>query len=125
MPEITVITLLQAIVGLGLLNVWILRANRTTNYRGGSSQTLKEEFQEYGLPPWFFLLVGALKIASGTALIIGIWVPALVVPASTVVIALMAGALAMHMKVQDPRTKSIPAFLMLAMSASVVGAMVS
>jgi hypothetical protein len=36
------------------------------------------------------------------------------------VVLLMLGALAMHLKVKDPPLKSLPAFLMLAMSAALL-----
>lgn len=121
MPDLNLIILLQAAVGLGLLNVWLLRPTRPTPYRGGDSLDLKAEFAEYGLPSWFFFLVGVLKIGSGLTLLAGIWIPSLVVPAAGVVIGLMLGALAMHLKVRDPGVKSIPAFLMLAMSTSLIG----
>ena len=42
-----------------------------------------------------------------------------VAPAAGVVAVLMAGALAMHVKVGDPPSKSVPATLMLLMSAFV------
>jgi len=41
-----------------------------------------------------------------------------VVPAAGVLAILMLGALAMHIKVGDPISKSVPAFCMLAMSAT-------
>ena len=40
--------------------------------------------------------------------------------AAGLVAALMVGALAMHLKVGDPLMKSLPAALMLAMSAAIV-----
>jgi hypothetical protein len=40
-----------------------------------------------------------------------------VLPAAAVVAVLMVGALVMHVKVKDPAIKSLPAFLMLIMSA--------
>ena len=113
--------ILQLVVGLGLLNVWLVRSRRPTSYRGGDARTLKEEFAEYGLPEWAFYLVGALKISAGIALIAGIWVPALVLPAAGLVFVLMVGALAMHAKVGDPLIRWIPAFLMLVMSGTLVG----
>ncbi len=118
MPALSISTLLQVVVALGLLNVWLLRAARATAYRGGDSRSLKEEFAAYGLPELAFYVVGALKILSAILLIAGIWYPALVLPAAAVVAVLMVGALAMHVKVQDPAIKSLPAFLMLLMSAS-------
>ena len=39
-----------------------------TAYRGGASQTLKEEFAAYGLPSYAFYLVGALKITAAAVL---------------------------------------------------------
>jgi hypothetical protein len=99
-----------------LLNVWLVRAGSATPYRGGAARSLKEEFAAYGLPAYFFYLVGALKIGSAITLIAGIWIEALVLPAAAVVAVLMVGALAMHVKVKDPVVKSLPAFLMLVMS---------
>jgi uncharacterized membrane protein YkgB len=120
MPPLSIPTVLQLVVGLGLLNVWLIRANASTAYRGGTAQSLKEEFAEYGLPEWMFLLVGALKIVAGIALIVGLWMPRLVLPAAGVVVVLMVGALTMHVKVRDPWIKSLPAFLMLLMSAGIL-----
>lgn len=113
-------SILQVVVGLGLLNVWLVRSSWATSYRGGSAKTLKEEFAVYGLPGWFFYFIGALKIGSGLSLVVGLAVPQLVLPAAALVVALMLGALAMHIKVKDPLQKSMPAFLMLLMSAVIV-----
>jgi len=120
MPPLSIAMILQLIVGLGLLNVWLLRAGRPTEYRGGVAQTLREEFRVYGLPGWMFYLVGGLKIAAGLLLIVGIWVPAVVRPAALVVAALMVGALAMHVKVKDPALRSAPAFLVLVLCVAMV-----
>jgi hypothetical protein len=121
MPDINLTTILQTIVALGLLNVWLMRAGRSTAYRGGESQDLKSEFTAYGLPTWFYYLIGLLKVGSAIALIAGLWEQSLVVPAASVVMGLMVGALAMHVKAHDPAIKSLPALLMLAMSASIFG----
>ena len=115
MSSSTVSVILQVIAGLGLINVWLVRPRSATAFRGGSSQTLREEFAAYGLPDWCFYAVGAAKIVSAVMLIVGIWVPRLILPATLVIAVLMVGALAMHAKVKDPPTKSVPAFLMLAM----------
>ena len=115
MSPSAVSVILQVIAGLGLINVWLVRPRSATAFRGGSSQTLREEFAAYGLPDWCFYAVGASKIISAVMLIVGIWVPQLVLPAALVIAVLMVGALAMHVKVKDPLTKSVPALLMLAM----------
>lgn len=110
---------LQVIVGLGLLNVWLVRSRSSTAYRGGASTSLKEEFDVYGLPDWTFYLVGGLKVVAGVLLIVGIWVPGIVRLPAAVVAVLMVGALAMHAKVKDPLTKSLPALAVLLMSVAI------
>lgn len=112
--------LLQVAVAAGLLNVWLVRAQSSTSYRGGRAQALKEEFAEYGLPQWMFYLVGTLKVGAAVALLVGIWIQALAVPAAAVVVVLMLGALAMHLKVQDPPKKALPAALVLLMSVGIL-----
>ena len=112
--------LLQVVVGLGLLNVWLVRRAAATPYRGGASRSLQEEFAVYGLPPAVFYVVGALKIAAALVLIVGVWMAVPVRGAAIVVVALMLGALAMHVRVGDPLIKSAPAALMLALSTGIV-----
>ena len=113
MPSWSIATILQLVVGLGLLNVWLVRAGGPTGYRGGRAQTLREEFDTYGLPAWMFYVVGGLKILAGVAMIAGLWIPSLVRPAALVVAVLMVGALAMHMKIKDPVQRSLPALVLL------------
>ena len=121
MPPLSLPSVLQVLLGLGLLNVWLLRAASPTSYRGGDARSLKEEFAAYGLPAWFFGLVGVLKLGSAVCFLVGLWVPSLVLPAAGVIVVLMLGAILMHLKVKDPLIKSLPAFLMLAMSGTLVG----
>lgn len=123
MPEFTIANLLQIIIGLGLFNVWILRSQQVTAYRGGDASTLREEFEEYGLPVWVFFLVGTLKIAAAVVLIAGVWlseVEVLVAPAAAVVSVLMVGALAMHAKVKDPLMRFAPALTVLVMTVALL-----
>ena len=110
---------LQVIVGLGLLNVWLLRRQSATAYRGGDAKNLKEEFATYGLPAPMFYVVGGLKIACGALLLVGLAYAPVVLPAAAVVAVLMLGAVAMHLKVGDPVRKYVPAALMLAMSVAI------
>ena len=107
-------------MGLGLLNVWLIRGKAGTSYRGGEAKTLKQEFDAYGLPEAAFYLVGALKITAGIILIAGVWVSLPVQIAAGTVALLMVGALVMHLKVGDPPMKSLPALLMLLMSIAIV-----
>jgi hypothetical protein len=62
------------------------------------------------------MLVGALKLLLAAALIAGIWVPDLTLPAALGMAVLMLGAIAMHLKVKDPARRSLPALCMLLLS---------
>ena len=110
----------QIIVGCGLLNVWLLRFNKSTAYRGGTAANMREEFAAYGLPAWSCYLVGVLKVGSALALLAGLVHPPLVLPAAIVVAVLMAGAVAMHLKVGDPFKKSLPALSVLILCAIII-----
>jgi len=116
----TLVQICQIIVGCGLLNVWLLRFNKPTGYRGGSAANMLEEFAAYGLPAWSCYLVGFLKVSSAFALLGGLLYPALVLPAAAVIAFLMAGAVAMHVKVGDPFIKSVPALAVLILSALII-----
>ncbi len=109
----TILIVLQVIVAAGLLNVWLLRFNRATPYRGGNSKSLKDEFTSYGLPAWFSYFIGVLKVCSAILLILGIWNFQVIFPTALLVTCLMVGAILMHFKIRDPLIKSLPAFMML------------
>ncbi len=111
--------MLQVVVALGLLNVWLLRAKKPTRYRGGDSKSIREEFAAYGLPAGVMYLVGGLKVIIAIALLAGIWVPSLIVPAASLLTLLMLGACVMHLKVKDPLLKVVPALLMLLMAIAI------
>ena len=105
----TIRIIVQAIVALGLLNVWHLRFNKQTPFRGGRARSLREEFAAYGLIEPVMWIVGALKVASACALLAGIFVPELVMPTAALLVILMLGAVAMHIRAKDPLRKSMPA----------------
>lgn len=110
---------LQLFVAFGLLNVWIIRSNQETPYRGSNSSTLKNEFAAYGLPLWSFYVIGFIKISSAILLLLGLWIPLLVFPSALVVSLLMLGAVCMHIKVRDPLKKLLPALTMLVCSIGI------
>jgi hypothetical protein len=120
MEWLSLASLLQLIVGLGLLNVWLIRRRSATSYRGGAAMNLQDEFATYGLPGFAFYLVGALKVGAAVVLIAGVGMALPVREAAGLVAVLMLGAVAMHVKVGDPLKKAVPAALMLAMSAAIV-----
>lgn len=116
----SLLVVLQVVVALGLLNVWLLRNQKSTDYRGKDSKNLKEEFKAYGLPEAAYYVVGTLKIVSAILLLVGVVVKSLVPIAAGIIVVLMLGALSMHIKVSDPLKKSIPALLMLLMSSLIL-----
>lgn len=110
----------QIVAALGLLNVWLVRVNRSTAYRGGAATNMRAEFAAYGLPAWMVVVVGVLKVGAALALIAGIWYHQLVLPAALLICVLMIGALAMHLRIHDPLRKSAPAAGMLALGVLIV-----
>jgi hypothetical protein len=105
----------QLIVGLSILNVWLLQANKATQWRGGSATTIKEEFAAYGLPEWSLYIIGIIKVALAIALIAAIWFPFLLKMAALGLAFLLTGSVLMHLKIKDPIKKSFPALLFLIM----------
>ena len=114
------IMILQLIISIGLINVWLLRFNKTTEYRGGNAKNMNEEFIAYGLPEWSMYLVGFLKVAIAIMLIISIWIEKLLFYNLIVLAALMIAAVFMHFKVKDPIKKSYPALSILFMIALIM-----
>ena len=108
----------QALAALGILNVWLVRFNRQTEFRGGSAENLPEEFEVYGLPHWMVYTTGAAKISLALALLAGLREPRLTRPAASALAVLMAGAIAAHVKVGDAPKKSAPAAGILVLSAT-------
>jgi hypothetical protein len=106
-------TIAQVVIALGIANVWILRFGKSTTWRGGAATNMREEFEVYGLPPWFVGFVGAVKLLFASLLLAAIWLPALTRPAAIGMGLLMLGAVAMHVRVKDPPKKSLPAFTVL------------
>ena len=110
---------LQVIVGLSILNVWLVQNQKATRWRGGGATTIVEEFRVYGLPDWSVYVVGAAKVLLAILLIAGIWYPALRFPAAVGLAILLSGSIAMHFKIGDPLIKSFPAALFLAMCLAI------
>ena len=114
------VVILQLIISIGLINVWLLRFNKATEYRGGNAKNMNEEFIAYGLPEWSMYLVGFLKVAIAIMLIISIWIEELLFYNLIVLTALMIAAVFMHLKVKDPIKKSYPALSILFMIALIM-----
>lgn len=119
MAQITnlILITLQLTIAFGLLNVWLVRLNKKTKYRGANAQNMKEEFAAYGLPVWFMYLVGTLKIVIAISLVTVVFVPSyslyIGIPVLCVLSVLMLGVISMHLKIRDSLIKTMPAIAML------------
>ena len=111
----TLLMILQLIIAIGLINVWLFRFNKATDYRGGNATNMKEEFIAYGLPVWLMYFVGTLKVSIALMLIISFWVEQLLLYNLIALAVLMIAAVLMHVKVKDPIKKSYPALSILFM----------
>lgn len=113
--------LINLIIALTLLNVWLLRFNKKTIYRGRDANSMKEEFTVYGLPLWFMYFIGLSKIILAVLLILGIWISKLNFYSYIVLSILMIGAIIMHFRVKDPIVKSVPAISVLTLLLALLG----
>tara|TARA_B000000475_G_C15786210_1_gene361561 strand:+ start:257 stop:622 length:366 start_codon:yes stop_codon:yes gene_type:complete len=113
--------LINLIIALTLLNVWLLRFNKKTIYRGGDANSMKEEFSVYGLPLWFMYFIGFSKIILASLLIIGIWIYQINFYSYIILSILMIGAILMHFKVKDPIIKTVPAISVLTLLLALLG----
>ena len=111
---------LQIIVGVSLINVWLIQPNKPTPYRGGEAKTIFEEFKVYGLPAWSCYAIGFIKVTLGIMLIAGIWVTQLTLPSAAGLALLLIGSVAMHLKIKDPLKKSFPAALFITMCLIII-----
>jgi len=107
---------LKLIVGLSILNVWLVRSKKSTDWRGGDANDIKEEFKNYGLPVWFMYTIGTVKVGLALLLIASIFYPQFEAVAAYGIAFLMLGAVSMHIKISDPLKKSLPAFTFLVLS---------
>ena len=112
--------ILKFVIGLSILNVWLLRYGKATQWRGGVAQNMKEEFANYGLPAWLMYVIGTLKVILATSLIASIWYGEIERNAAMGIAALMLGAIFMHIKIGDPLKKSLPAATFLILSALIL-----
>ena len=119
MIKLTII--LNLIIAITLLNVWLIRFNKPTMYRGGNANSMAEEFSAYGLPKWFMYAIGFMKVIIAISLIFGIWITALNFYCYISLCILMLGAIIMHLKVKDEIIKSVPALSILTMLLILLG----
>ncbi len=119
LPMDYLIIALKLIVGISILNVWLLRFSNSSPFRGGDAENMKEEFEAYNLPENFMFLIGVSKVSLAIGLIASIWFAELEFYCALGIAALMLGAVGMHVKIKDPLKKSFPAFTFLVLSLAI------
>jgi hypothetical protein len=118
---------LKIIVGLSLLNVWLLQYNKPSRWRGGDAKTMMQEFDVYGLGSTMCYVVGFLKVGFSLALIASIWLADLELVVDLELVAasalglLLTGSILMHIKIKDALIKSFPAALFLLFCLAIIG----
>ena len=111
-----IIIALKLIVGLSILNVWLIQPNKPSKWRGGDATTITEEFSVYGLSKTFYYIVFAVKVVLAILLLVSIKYDVFSLYSSIGLAALLGGSIAMHLKVKDALFKSFPAFLFIVMN---------
>ena len=111
---------LKIIVGISILNVWLLQKNKATKWRGGEAQNIFEEFEVYGFSKQFCYVIGFLKVSFALLLLASIQFQVLAFVGSLGLAILLLGSILMHFKIKDPLYKSFPAFLFFVMNLLIV-----
>ncbi|MEN8817484.1 MAG: DoxX family protein [Nonlabens sp.] len=108
--------IIKLVVGLSILNVWLVNRNKLTPWRGGNANSMQEEFAAYGLSINMMIIVGTLKCLFAVLLLISIIFSVTEYTGAIGIAVLMAGAIIMHLKINDPIKKSLPAGIFLILS---------
>lgn len=106
---INYITLAQLILAVSVIYVWIFRMDN-----------IVKEFKQFGLSDLTRSAVGAIKIALSTLLIVGIWVPSLVLVSSIVMGLIMVAAQYFHFKINNPFMKHLPSLILLGLCIIII-----
>ena len=78
----TALIVAKIVISITIFNVWLVRVNKPTPWRGGDAKSMKEEFETYGLSKAIMYIVGTIKVILAMVLFISIWVPELSTPAA-------------------------------------------
>lgn len=111
--------ILKIIVGLSILNVWLIQPNKATKWRGGNAETIIEEFKVYGLSKKFCYFIGFLKVTLALILLASIQFEKLTLIGSLGLAVLLLGSISMHIKINDKLIKSFPAILFLVLNLAI------
>lgn len=108
--------IIKLIISISVLNVWLLRTNKSTQWRGANAESLKDEFKAYGLSTTMMKIVGAIKILLALLLLVSIFYPPVEKIGAIGMAIMMLGAISMHIKINDTLKKSLPAFIFFSLS---------
>ena len=112
--------ILKIIVGISILNVWLVQPTKATKWRGGDAKTILEEFSVYGLSEQFCYFIGFLKVTLAAILLASIQFETITLIGSIGLAVLLLGSISMHIKVGDKLIKSFPALLFLVLNLAIV-----
>ena len=96
-----------------ILNVWLIRFDNDSIYRGGEATNMIQEFEEYGLNESVVYIVGFFKVSAALFLLLGIYYNKLIFPSALTISLFMIGAVIMHFKVSDELIKYMPSSILL------------
>ena len=111
-----IIIFLKIIVGVSIINVWLIQPNKPSKWRGEDATTIIEEFNVYGLSKIFYNVVFVVKVGLAVLLLVSIKYDFLTLYSSLGLASLLGGSIVMHIKVKDALFKSFPAFLFMVMN---------
>ena len=108
------IMVLMGLVGLAFL--------ATGGQKLAGSESLQKDFRRFGYPQWFMYLTGALEVTGAVGMFVGIFAPLWGALGGLLLAAVMAGAVATHIRVGDPTKNIAPASVLglLALAVSLV-----
>ena len=89
-----IIIALKIIVGLSILNVWLIQAKKQTKWRGGTASSISEEFEVYGLSKSFYTTIYFLKVSLAILLLASIQFDILTLASSLGLAILLLGSIA-------------------------------
>ena len=115
-----ILIILKLIVGLSILNVWLIQPKKATKWRGGNAKTINEEFEVYGLSKTLFYITGFLKVSLAIILLASIQYESLTLIGSIGLAILLLGSVIMHFKVKDELFKSFPALLFIILNVIII-----
>ncbi|MGH3310664.1 MAG: DoxX family protein [Streptomyces sp.] len=83
----------------------------------GMAQT-RAEAEHLGVPRTGYVVIGALEIAAGAGLLVGLAWPPLAVAAAVGLVLMMLGAVTSHVRVRDRFAAMVPALVVGALAAA-------